>query len=131
MAFISDYLIILSGIVCGTILFQTAVIAPTVFKVLEGESAGAFLRTVFPRFFLIIMGLSVLMFVLAFFSEDLDAISLVLPGVTLLFSGISYLVIPATNRARDEGKEKKFKVLHSLTVFLTLMILILNILWWL
>ena len=65
MAFISDYLIILSGIVCGIILFQTAVIAPTVFKVLEGESAGAFLRTVFPRFFLIIMGLGVLMFVLA------------------------------------------------------------------
>ena len=131
MAFISDYLIILSGIVCGIILFQTAVIAPTVFKVLEGESAGAFLRTVFPRFFLIIMGLGLLMFVLAFFSEDLEAISFVLPGVTLLFSSISYLVIPATNRARDEGEEKTFKVLHSLTVFLTLIILILNIVWWL
>ena len=131
MAFISDYLIILSGIVCGIILFQTAVIAPTVFKVLEGESAGAFLRTVFPRFFLIIMGLGVLMFVLAIFSENLEAISFVLPGVTLLFSGISYLVIPATNRARDEGEEKTFKVLHSLTVVLTLIILILNIVWWL
>ena len=131
MAFISDYLIILSGIDSRIILFQTALIAPTVFKVLEAESAGAFLRTIFPRFFLIIMGLSVLMFVLAFFSEDLEAMSFVLPGVTLLFSSISYLVIPETNRARDEGEEKTFKVLHSLTVLLTLIILILNIVWWL
>ena len=77
------------------------------------------------------MGLGLLMFVLAFFSEDLEAISFVLPGVTLLFSSISYLVIPATNRARDEGEEKTFKVLHSLTVVLTLIILILNIVWWL
>ena len=32
---------------------------------------------------------------------------------------------------KDDGEEKKFKALHSLTVALTLLMLILNITWWL
>ena len=131
MSLTYDYLIFMAGIICGLILFQSSVIAPTVFRVLDLEDAGAFLRNVFPRFFLLIMACSVLMLILVALSDSSDKYRFMLPVANLVFSGFSYLVIPATNRAKDDGEEKKFKALHSLTVALTLLMLILNISWWL
>ena len=131
MSLAYDYLIFMAGIICGLILFQSSVIAPTVFRVLDLEEAGAFLRKVFPRFFTLIMACSLLMLVLVVLSDSSDKSRFMLPVANLVFSGVSYLVIPATNRAKDDGEEKKFKALHSLTVALTLLMLILNISWWL
>ena len=131
MSLAYDYLIFVAGIICGIVLFQSSIIAPTVFRVLDLEDAGAFLRKVFPRFFTLIMACSLLMLVLVVLSDSSDKSRFMLPVANLVFSGISYLVIPATNRAKDDGEEKKFKALHSLTVALTLLMLILNISWWL
>ena len=131
MSLAYDYLIFMAGIICGLILFQSSVIAPTVFRVLDLEDAGAFLRKVFPRFFTLIMACSLLMLVLVVLSDSSGKSRFMLPVANLVFSGVSYLVIPATNRAKDDGEEKKFKLLHSLTVALTLLMLILNISWWL
>ena len=131
MSLAYDYLIFVAGIICGIVLFQSSIIAPTVFRVLDLEDAGAFLRKVFPRFFTLIMACSLLMLVLVVLSDSSDKSRFMLPVANLVFSGISYLMIPATNRAKDDGEEKKFKALHSLTVTLTLLMLILNISWWL
>ena len=131
MSLAYDYLIFVAGIICGVVLFQSSIIAPTVFRVLDLEDAGAFLRKVFPRFFTLIMACSLLMLVLVVLSDSSDKSRFMLPVANLVFSGVSYLVIPATNRAKDDGEEKKFKALHSLTVALTLLMLILNISWWL
>ena len=131
MSLAYDYLVFMAGIICGIILFQSSIIAPTVFRVLDLEDAGAFLRNVFPRFFMLIMACSVLMLILVALSDSSDKSRFMLPGANLVLSGVSYLVIPATNRAKDVGEEKKFKALHSLTVALTLLMLILNITWWL
>ena len=131
MSLAYDYLIFVAGIICGVVLFQSSIIAPTVFRVLDLEDAGAFLRKVFPRFFTLIMACSLLMLVLVVLSDSSDKSRFMLPVANLVFSGVSYLVIPATNRAKDDGEEKKFKALHSLTVTLTLLMLILNVSWWL
>ena len=131
MSLAYDYLIFIAGIICGIILFQSSIIAPTVFRVLDLEDAGAFLRKVFPRFFMLIMACSVLMLILVALSDSSDKSRFMLPVANLVLSWVSYLVIPATNRAKDVGEEKKFKALHSLTVALTLLMLILNITWWL
>ena len=45
--------VILPGIIIGVILFQTIVVAPTVFKSLGGL-ASPFLRAIFPRLFLFV-----------------------------------------------------------------------------
>ena len=131
MSLAYDYLIFVAGGICGIILFQSSIIAPTVFRVLDLEDAGLFLRKVFPGFFMLIMACSVLMLILVALSDSSDKSRFMLPIVNLAFSGVSYLVIPATNRAKDDGEEKKFKALHSLTVSLTLLMLILNVTWWL
>ena len=105
MSLAYDYLIFVAGIICGIILFQSSIIAPTVFRVLDLEDAGAFLRKVFPRFFTLIMACSLLMLVLVVLSDSSDKSSFMLPVANLVFSGVSYLVIPATNRAKDDGEE--------------------------
>ena len=126
-----EILILFSGLIVGVIVFQSLIIAPTVFKVLEVDKAGIFLRKVFPRFFILIMVCSALMLILVALSGSSDKTRFILPAANLVFSGVSYLVIPATNRARDDGEERKFKILHSMTVVLTLLMLMLNIAWWL
>lgn len=37
---------------------------------------------------------------------------------------INFLIIPATNKSRDEGDDKKFKFLHTVSVVTTMLVLI-------
>ena len=62
--------ILLSGLICGVILFQTAIIAPSIFKVLSPDNAGPFLRTIFPKLFMFVALLSGVGFVLSFISSN-------------------------------------------------------------
>jgi len=47
--------------------------------------------------------------------------------VAVSFSLLGYLIIPPTNAARDRGWESLFKWLHNLSVFSTLVIMIVAI----
>ena len=115
----------LSGLVVGVILFQTAIIAPTVFRGLAPEHAGPFLRKVFPKFFVVLVVMGIV-----------GAISSLVGGatfqlwiflITLVLGTLAYLLIPMTNKSRDEGNEKLFKKLHNASVIMTVSILIVNL----
>lgn len=54
MEFANKLSVFLPGIIIGVILFQTVVVAPTVFKSLGAELASPFLRAIFPRLFLFV-----------------------------------------------------------------------------
>jgi len=47
--------------------------------------------------------------------------------VTLILGTLAYLLIPMTNKSRDEGNEKLFKKLHNASVSMTVLILIFNL----
>ena len=102
----------------GMILFQAALNAPTIFKVYSEEQAGPFLRAIFPKLFLNVAVLSLIGVVLSVIGDRLSL--QILFFVSFLIMSISYLIVPATNKARDEGRDKSFKYLHSLSVVLTL-----------
>ena len=118
---------VISGIISGMILFQTSVVAPIVFTILDAESASKFLRKIFPRFFLVILLFGVLCLFISLFLKDTQGI--IVSSVTITSMSISYLVVPATNRARDEEKSNTFRRLHTLTVVLTLFTLLANLSW--
>jgi hypothetical protein len=40
---------------------------------------------------------------------------------------VCYVIIPATNRATDEDNKKLFNILHKMSVYLTVAMLLLNI----
>tara|TARA_X000001036_G_scaffold22498_1_gene18891 strand:- start:259 stop:645 length:387 start_codon:yes stop_codon:yes gene_type:complete len=112
----------LSGLMAGMILFQAALNAPAIFKVFSEEQAGPFLRVIFPKLFLNVAILSLVGLVIAIIGNRLSLQLLFFS--TLLLMSIAYLLVPATNKARDEGRDKSFKYLHLTSVILTLFTLI-------
>ena len=119
--------ILLSGLISGVILFQTAIIAPSVFKVLSSNNAGSFLRTVFPKLFMFVAVLSMVGLILSLVSSN--TLGLIIFFGSLLSMLICYYIVPMTNRARDEGNDNAFKKLHTVSVVLTMIVLLSNLLW--
>ncbi len=116
------------GAWAGTILFQSAVNAPVVFTTLDSDGARRFLRKVFPRFFQVGIAFGVVAL------AGLVTGAPLLPGrslaITLLLAmvlanALALALIPAVNRAADEGAggKTRFKRLHGATVILTLGVL--------
>jgi hypothetical protein len=120
-----DLAILLSGIAAGAILFQTSIIAPSVFKVLEPSEVKIFLRAVFPKLFNLLVFLGIIMLALLFF--DMGNIYIAL--VTIILSLVCGRLVPATNKARDEGNDIAFKRLHTISIFLTVVVLLSNLSW--
>ena len=124
---LTNFQILLSGLICGVILFQTAVIAPSIFKVLSLDNAGPFLRLIFPKLFMFVAMLSLIGLVLSLISSN--ALGLIVFFGSLLFMLICYYIVPITNRVRDEGNDIAFKRLHTVSVVLTMLVLLSNFLW--
>ena len=118
---------ILSGVISGMILFQTAIVAPVVFTTLDAENASKFLIKIFPRFFMVIFILGISALIVS--SAILSIQGIIIAAITAISMFISYLVVPATNKARDEERSKAFRRLHTLTVVLTLFTLLANLSW--
>ncbi len=120
-----NLVILFSGIVVGIIVMQTSITAPLIFKTLSEEQASPFLRSIFPRFFTVIALLSFVAALIAF-QIELEGVSYMM-GSSAILAIIAHRLIPATNRARDEGNDNRFKLLHTVSVVLTLFILLLNL----
>ncbi|MBC8050373.1 MAG: DUF4149 domain-containing protein [Chitinophagales bacterium] len=81
----------------GAMLFFSAVIALTVFQVLDERAAGQFLRTIFPKYFVVNGLIALFAAVLAF--RPLESALLVLCAALMI--GVRQFVIPIINDARD------------------------------
>ena len=112
----------LSGIIVGMIIFQSSVIAPTIFSTLDEKNAGKIIRNIFPKLFKIIAFMGFYMTLASIFINS-DLINQVAYVITFLLMTINFLIIPATNKSRDEGNNKKFRFLHSISVLTTMLIL--------
>jgi len=121
------FFILISGISAGVILFQSFIVASSIFKVLPEENAGVLLRNLFPKFFLFLAALALVGLVTGLIN-GLEFFPLVfLQLLNFIFFVICYSLIPATNRARDQENKKTFGILHTVSVLLTLLALIFNL----
>ncbi len=115
----------LAGVSIGIIIFQSAFVAPTVFKQLKDGAGGPFLRALFPKFFLALSVLGLALALSAGLSNDLPV---AIAGLLAMVCGATaYLIIPATNRAKDRGYKSAFRRLHTASVLLMLVIAAANI----
>ena len=116
---------LINGVICGIILLQTFVVAPSVFKSLGEKHAGPFLRSLFPKFFIVLSVLGLIGAILSILNGI--NLSFFIAISSMLLSVSAYLLIPATNRAKDKNDKKAFSRLHGLSVLLTILILIMNL----
>ena len=119
--------LVLSGIICGIILFQTSVIAPSVFKYLGQNQIRDLLRAIFPKFFLYILLLASLSLVVGILDNVKFDIQSIIASLTVVLSILCYIIIPSTNEAKDNHNLKRFKFLHNLSVISTVIIFLTNI----
>ena len=121
------FFILISGISAGVILFQSFIVASSIFKVLPEENAGLLLRNLFPKFFLFLSALALVGLAIGLVN-GLNFFPLVfLQLLNFIFFIVCYSLIPATNRARDQENKKTFGILHTVSVLLTLLALIFNL----
>ena len=119
-------LFFLSGIVVGMIVFQTIVVASSIFRTLEPPEAGKVLRKIFPKLFAFLCFLGVVFLIISVLQHARTLIKLI--GVaSIVCPAICYAIVPATNRAKDEDNHKVFALLHRASVMLTMLVLLLNI----
>ena len=126
MNIITLSLLILSySLVLGIIFAKVLLTAPVVFKVLDNQNASIFLRKIFPRYYLLLTLLTLIALLVSYLFFEIVDIYLALTAVS--FSFLGYIIIPLTNAARDRGWDKVFKGLHNLSVFNTLIILLVSV----
>ena len=119
--------VIISGAICGIILLQTSVIAPSVFKYLDQNQTRDLLRAIFPKFFLFILFLGILSLIIGLINQIQFDVQIIIGTITVMLSLLCYFIIPATNEAKDKNNQKKFKLLHKISVTSTVIILVTNL----
>ena len=121
----SNIINLLCGLVAGTIVFHSAIVAPTVFRTLCESDASVFLLTIFPKFFLFLTLINVVNVLLALIDGQFGV--MVMAAISAVLMGIAYGIIPMTNRSRDEGLQQRFSQLHRVSVLLTVAVLSINV----
>ena len=123
--YFDNILILVSGLTAGFILFQSAVVAPTIFSSMPEDQAGPFLRSLFPKLFKSVVGLMILNgFLATFLGEYLLAVGCLVCVASMLFC---LFLVPRINKARDERDDVTFNRLHTATVIATLVVLLINL----
>ena len=110
---VSIYLI---AIVLGIMLFFSFVIAPVVFTTLDEDNARKFIRRVFPFYYNVNLGISLIVLLTFIFLSKLGVDFYLILAISFLFAISNYLLMPLINKYRDQNQEKKFKYSHFISV---------------
>lgn len=121
--------ILLSGFISGIIIFQTALAAPIVFNHLNQDQSRIFIRKIFPRLFLLLYTTGIVMLICNLVFDVVNNFQIWVSIITIVLPLICSLMVKSINNATDNNEHKKFKVLHSISVILTMLVLIINIFW--
>ena len=108
--------IYLTAMILGIMLFFSFVIAPVVFTTLDEENARKFIRRIFPFYYNVNLGLSLIVLLSFLFLSKLGLDFYLVLAIILLFATSNFLLMPLINKYRDEKQDKKFKYSHFLSV---------------
>jgi hypothetical protein len=92
--------------------------AAFVFSVLPAEVAGPTIRQAFPHFYLFVLATAVIGAGLLSMSDPMSATILGFVAASVLPT--RQFLMPAINAATDAGERRRFALLHTLSVIITL-----------
>ena len=84
----------LTGIVSGLIIYQSAMIAPSINKLLSTQDASTYLRFIWPKFFLIIAFLSIVGGIIIQFSNQDQSFAKTVFIVSFVLMLICFFAVP-------------------------------------
>ena len=122
----SSIALILSNLLIAGVIFTHLVLTtPIIFKTLDEDSAASFLRAIFPRYYLLLVLISLLALLILYFQES--ALSWWLGINISAHALLGFLSIPITNAAKDRGWDKIFSFFHGASIYCTIVIFALSI----
>jgi hypothetical protein len=113
-------LILITAAILSFMIFFPAVVATSIFKVLDEKASSKFLRIFFPKYYLFGFILSCLGLLTSILKQDkISLFFFIFISLSFIFS--KQILMPMINKAKDESKEIKFNKLHKLSVFINLL----------
>ena len=119
--------LVFSAIIVGITLFQSALIAPAINKLINVEVASVFLRYIWPKFFIIIAVISLASFLILLINSN-QSLFKYISFISFVLMLVCYLITPMINEAKDSLNDQLWTVFHLSTIILTFITLIINIL---
>ena len=120
--------IYLTAVILGIMLFFSFVIAPVVFTTLDENNARKFIRRIFPFYYNVNLGISLIVLLTFIFLNKLGVDFYIILAISFLFAISNYLLMPLINKYRDEKQDKKFKYSHFISVVINFVQMILLVL---
>ena len=102
----------------GMMIFFSFVLAPMIFKILDAENAGKFVRKIFPYYYSVNLIFLTIATVIFFFISSLGIDFYITLALALSFIFAQFLLMPLINKLKDNNQEKKFKYAHGLSVLI-------------
>ena len=127
MQILKFFPLVLSGFISGIIIYQSILIAPSVNKLLSSQDASLYLRYIWPKFFIIIGILSLLCFICISIFNSNQSTAKIFSILSALLILTCYLAIPYMNESKDSLNESLFIILHSGSIILTVLTLLMNL----
>ena len=115
---IQSVALLTTALLFGAMMLYSFGFAAFLFTALPGPLAGTTLRRAFPHFYLFVLVTAAAAAALLWSNDPLGAA--LLAGIALTTLPTRQLLMPAINTATDTGAKTRFKVLHSLSVLITL-----------
>lgn len=110
--------LLVTALLFGGMVLYAFGFAAFVFTALPPDVASPTIRRAFPYFYLFVLGVSGLAALLLLTGDWVSAS--IMAAIALSTIPTRQVLMPAINRATDEGRKTQFKVLHSLSVLITL-----------
>ena len=117
-----------AGIIIGIVLFQSLLVAPGINELISTKEASIFLRFIWPKFFIVLGIISIISLIILTIKNKIQNLPKVFFIISFLLMLACYIITPFINEAKDTNNEILWSTLHLLTIFFTLITLVLNFL---
>ena len=110
--------LLITALLFGGMVLYAFGFAAFLFTALPADIAGPTIRRAFPHFYLFVMVISA---VAALLLIPVDPVAAAVMGaIALTTAPTRQVLMPAINAATDGGLKKRFQILHSVSVLITL-----------
>ena len=104
------------AICLGMMIFFSFVLAPMIFKILDAENAGKFVRKIFPYYYFVNLVFLLISIILFFVISSISIKFYITLALAISFIFAQFILMPLINKLKDNNEEKKFKYAHGASV---------------
>ena len=104
------------AICLGMMIFFSFVLAPMIFKILDAENAGKFVRKIFPYYYIVNLVFLLIAIILFYVISSISIKFYITLALAISFIFAQFILMPLINKLKDNNEEKKFKYAHGTSV---------------